>query len=290
MKDWLTQMQSFGLNQIELDYTLTSPQIEEIKKLQAEMGFTVSSVHNFCPTPNDEPSPRHPSNYYRLSSLDDYERNKAVEWTKRCVDTAVSVGGKVVVFHAGTIEEGVDVQKEFITLFKEGKRHAEEFKILREQVLSIRKENSPQHVDVLEQSLKEVVSYASSKNILMGLESRYYPIEMPNHEEIGHFLNLFGKEGMGYWHDVGHSEMNGRLGITPHEDYLESYKDQLIGVHLHGMRDARDHLAPFDGDMDLHKYLKYFHKDVHKVIESRFADEKQMKKAIEQLKKEINSE
>ena len=138
----------------------------------------------------------------------------------------------------------------------------------------------------LEQSLTEVTGYSRQKNIKIGLETRYYPIEIPNFEEIGYFLGLFDQEAMGYWHDVGHAEINSRLDIRPHLDFLEAYKDRLIGVHLHGIKGKRDHLAPFDGDMDLNPFLSYFGPDVLRVVESKpFASAAQMKVAVFQLKK-----
>ena len=89
---------------------------------------------------------------------------------------------------------------------------------------------------------------------------------------------------MGYWHDVGHAEMNDRLGIKPHLEFLETYKDNLVGVHLHGVKGRRDHLAPFEGDMDLNKFLPYFKSNVLKVVESKpFASMDLMKESAAKL-------
>ena len=89
---------------------------------------------------------------------------------------------------------------------------------------------------------------------------------------------------MGYWHDVGHAEMNDRLGIKPHLEFLETYKDNLVGVHLHGVKGRRDHLAPFEGDMDLNKFLPYFESNVLKVVESKpFASIDLMKESVAKL-------
>ena len=105
--------------------------------------------------------------------------------------------------------------------------------------------------------------------------------ETRSFDEIGYFLDLFGNKGMGYWHDVGHADMNARLGIKSHKDFLESYKDKLIGVHLHGIKGRRDHLAPFDGDMNLNEFLPYFGPHVIQVIESKpFASVDLMKTAV----------
>jgi hypothetical protein len=74
---------------------------------------------------------------------------------------------------------------------------------------------------------------------------------------------------MRYWHDVGHGEVNSRLGITPHSEYFKDYEDKLIGFHLHGVKGLRDHIAPFDGDFDLKTAVyPYLKKEHIKVIES----------------------
>ena len=70
LQKMLEEIQAVGLNTIELGYRITALQLEEIIPLLAKMKMNVSSAHNFCPLPNDSPSPRHPSNYYRLSALD----------------------------------------------------------------------------------------------------------------------------------------------------------------------------------------------------------------------------
>ena len=86
---------------------------------------------------------------------------------------------------------------------------------------------------------------------------------------IGYFLKKFDASVLGYWHDVGHAEMNSRLGIKPHLDFLKSFQDRLIGVHIHGMLGRRDHLAPFEGDFDLDPLLAFFRDPVIRVIESK---------------------
>ncbi len=282
-QEWLTQIKDLGLNSIELSYTLSDTQLKSIEALIKTMHISVSSIHNFCPIPNDEPSPRHVSNYYRLSSLDDRERAQAIKWTKICIDTAVRVGAKVVVIHAGTLELADDPSIVLIKLFKEGKKDSDEFKQARERLIAVREAHRAPYIKALEKSLFEVVNYAKQKEIKIGLETRYYPIEMPNYDEIDYFLNLFGSYGMYYWHDVGHAQMQQKLGLAQHKDFLSRYKDRMIGVHLHGMKEARDHLAPFDGDLDLTEILPLLKDNIYRVIEARYATLEQIKTAVDKL-------
>lgn len=268
LKQMLADVKSAGLNAIELGYQWLNPQFEELIPLLQEEGIEVASIHNFCPVPFDGPSPRHCSNFYRVSSTDEDERKKAVLWTQKTIDTAQRVKAKVVVLHAGTIITDDDPSSEFLNMARQGKRGTKEFAELRVKLLKARETAKKPFLNALEKSFSEILPYAQAKNIKIGLETRYYPMEIPNHEEIGHFLNLFHSQNLFYWHDVGHGEVNSRLGITPHLDYLRSYEKYLIGMHIHGINDIKDHFAPFQGDFDLMTIKDFIKKAEYQVIES----------------------
>jgi len=285
IKQWLAQVKELGFDAVELSYKVTDDQLKDAEAVLKELQLKVSSIHNFCPTPNDEPSDRHLSNYYRLSSLDEHERQQAVKWTNIAINTAQRVGAGVVVIHAGTCDFEDERSPKLFDLYVNGQRDSEAFSEERTRILTLREEKKGPYIEALKKSLIEVMAYSQSKNIIIGLETRYYPIEIPNFEEIGYFLDIYGKKGMGYWHDVGHAEMNDQLGIRSHEEFLKTYKEYLIGVHLHGIRGRRDHLAPFEGDMELSKFLPYFGWNVLKVVESKpFASAELIEEAVAKLK------
>ncbi|MBN1870585.1 MAG: TIM barrel protein [Candidatus Omnitrophica bacterium] len=285
MEHWLSWIKNLGFNAVELSYSFTEKQLKECELLLREMKIPVCSVHNFCPVPNDGPSGRHSSNYYRLSAVDERERQQAVKWTNLTVDTAEHVGAGVVVIHAGTLDFEDERSPWLFHLYSNGQKDTDAFRQERERILQLREEKRRPYIAALEQSLNEIVVYSRKKNIKIGLETRYYPIEIPNFQEIGYFLGLYDEDELGYWHDVGHAEMNDRLGIRPHMDFLEAYKDRLIGVHLHGIKGKRDHFAPFEGDMDLERFLPYFGPDVLKVVESKpYADASFIQDAVYKLK------
>jgi len=286
MQTWLSQVKELGFDAVELSYKVTEKQLKEAEPIVKDLGLNVSSIHNFCPVPNDGDSSRHVSNYYRLSSIDEHERQLAVKWTNIAVDTAEHVGAGVVVIHAGTLDFEDERSPKLFELYTTGKKASDDFQKEKARILQLREEKKRPYIAALEQSLSEVIGYSQKKNIKIGLETRYYPIEIPNFDEISYFLGLYDEKVLGYWHDVGHAEINDRLGIKAHIDFLETYKDRLIGVHLHGMEGRRDHLAPFEGDMDLNKFLPYFGTDIIRVVESKpFASPALMKDAVSALKK-----
>lgn len=283
VRDNLNEIKRLGVDSIELGYTLTDQQVREIIPLLKELGISVSSIHNFAPVPSDEPSPRHPSNYYRLSAIDEHERSKAVEWTKATIDLSRQVGSPVVIIHAGTIEIKNDPIKDIQRLFQEGKSKGPEFSGLIARMLTDRQTAKPHYMQALMKSLDAVMSYAQETGILIGLETRYYPTEMPNFEEVGFLLNRFSDKGMLYWHDVGHAEVTEKFGIRPHLDFLKTYGKKMIGMHIHGMEGLRDHKAPFTGDLDLEKVRPYLRENLIKVIEARYATFDELKTAVVKL-------
>ena len=133
-------------------------------------------------------------------------------------------------------------------------------------------------------SLKEVLAYAGSTGVKIGLETRYYPQEIPNIEETEYLLNLFKDKGLVYWHDIGHAEVNERLGIAAHNDYLKKFAEYLQGIHFHDLRGIDDHLAPFVGDFDFSKIAPYIQNNLIKVIEAHPpATRRQIKEAARRL-------
>ncbi len=286
MRQLLTEIKEAGLNALELGYKITVPQLAEIIPLLPELGLAVSSVHNFCPLPDDNLSPRHPSNYYRLTALDESERKLAVYWTQKAIDTAVKVGAPVVVIHAGTVEMPEELSEKLFKMYKVSDQGAGAFAVVREKFIKARQAARGPYMDAICKSLTELMSYAQDKNIKVGLETRYYPTEIPNIEEIGELLAKFHQQGLWYWHDVGHAEANDRLGIYSHQECLRRYADKLIGFHLHGVKILRDHNAPLEGDFDIKSVYPFIKKHHIKVIESHgLAKLEQIRAAVVEFSK-----
>ena len=267
----LTEIRETGVDTVELGYRITVSHLEQMIPLLDELGMKVCSLHNFCPVPSDAPGSRHVSNYYRLSSLNEEERELAVNWTKTTIDNACRVKAGVVVIHAGEVESEDRRSRELMELYQQGQAETDEFRQRRQEMFDQRRACRGPYLEAVVQSLREVMAYAEEKNVKIGLETRYYPMEIPNYEEIGELLGLFHGQGMHYWHDVGHAEVNSRLGITPQLAYLKKYQNLLIGFHIHGVALLRDHLAPFRGDFDLYAVMPYMRGHHCHVIESVYS-------------------
>lgn len=281
---WMISVKDLGLSAIEIDYRVSREQIKEIDEIKKDLGIEVVSVHNYCPNPDDGESTRHPSNFYRLTSTDEQERLFAVKWTKNTIGTAKKVGASRVVVHAGTIDFEDERCEKLFNLYKYAKHQDQAYNDELARVLDIRKKTKGPYIEALIKSLKEILPFANDNGIKIGLETRYYPIEIPNFEEVGIMLDMFSKEDLGYWHDTGHAEINERLGIINHLDFLNAYKHRLIGMHVHGVEVLRDHIAPFSGDMDFDKLLPYLHEDIPYIIESKYATFERIRTSVFKLK------
>jgi len=283
-KQMLTQIKEIGFDAIELGYNFTPDRLEELLPFISEIDLKVVSVHNFCPMTTETGLNRFAADAYRLSSLDEAERRKAIDYTKGSIDTARRVGSEVVVIHAGAVEIDQDYIKAPLRLYSEGKFNSQEFRRAKESLLSTRNAQKKPYLESVVRSLEEVVAYAYSSAVKIGLETRYYLNEIPNLEEAEYLLNRFHNKGLFYWHDSGHAEVGERLGVVPHEDYFKKFGHLMLGIHLHDLKGIDDHYAPFTGDFDFSRVIPYLGEDLIKVIEAHPpATPEQLKEAIKRL-------
>lgn len=278
--EMLRQIRDLGFKAIEVSYNFSPERLEKLLSSLKETDIKVVSVHNFCPLPAEKRK-RYTSDYYRLSSRNEEERRRAVDYTKRTIDTACRLSCGVVVIHAGVVELKVDFVRNLMSLYNQGKVSSQEYNELKKELLKARRNEKEPFIESTIKSLEEVMSYAYRNKVKIGLETRYYFNEIPNIEEVELFLKIFGDRGLVYWHDTGHAEVNERLGIIQHKDFLEKFKDHMFGIHIHDLKGTKDHFAPFSGDIDFSKILPYIRADLIKVIEAHScATEEQIHKAL----------
>jgi sugar phosphate isomerase/epimerase len=55
---------------------------------------------------------------------------------------------------------------------------------------------------------------------------------------------------VGYWHDVGHAEVQWRLGYVDKRAWLDALAPRTLGCHLHDVDGIGDHRAPGRGDVE----------------------------------------
>jgi sugar phosphate isomerase/epimerase len=283
-KGLLFEIKQLGFNDIELSFNLTRSIVDEINSVADELGLNILSLHNYCPIPDGLSRKEALPDCYSLSSLNSEERQSAIKYTKRTIDTASSLGAKAVVLHCGRIEIE-DKTRELIFLYDNGSVDTKEFKDLRNDFLNQRAKLADDFLAKALNSLEELEPYARGKGIRLGIENRFYYREIPSFEEVGVILNKFKGSSIFYWHDTGHAKVMQNLGFIEKDDYLKAYSQDLLGIHLHNIIGSSDHQAPIRGDLNFLELRPYIKKDTLKVIEAHHpAAAVEIKESVELLK------
>ena len=106
-------------------------------------------------------------------------------------------------------------------------------------------------------------------------------------DEMAELLNEVSGSLVGYWHDVGHAEVQQQLGFSLHEEWLSRFKGRMVGIHLHDVLGISDHQSPGKGDINWEMVARYLPPGILKVCEiGEWNDEEQMQGVVNLLHKE----
>lgn len=249
MDRFVQDVREFGFTHVELNSILTPEKLNELLKL----GIKVSSIHCPCPVTTSRLGIAAAS--LQLSSLDEAERREALRFARATIELASQVGAKGIVIHAGQVEIDSHLEDRLHQLYNHCHReHTEaiskEFENVRQQLIQQRASHAKPYFEAARRSLLELADFAQGRDVKLGIETRFYFCEIPRPAEMEQLLQELPPDLVGYWHDVGHAEVNSRLGFAPHKVWFEKFKPRMIGVHLHDVRGIRDHCAPGVGNVD----------------------------------------
>lgn len=282
MISMLKEIRDIGFNKIELNFTLTSKDISDIASVKDGLGIEVTSLHNFCPIPVESSITDASPDYYPLSSLDEGLRGKAVNATKKTIETAKRLSARAVILHLGRVEIR-DKTRKLGGNLDHASRHAK----IKSKMLEERREKSAGHFEQALKSLNELSGFAKKAGITLGIENRFYYREIPSPDEMQIILDTFKDDHIGYWHDVGHAQISENVGLYNHKkDYLDRFSHRMVGMHLHDSKDIDDHRAPAQGNFDFSILKPYIKKDTLLVLEPQFpASPREIKDGVKQLTK-----
>lgn len=262
-KEIIEEIRELGFNDVELNYSITQSEIRNICKQREKGVINVVSLHNYCPIPEGF-SKKDCLDPYSLSDPEEDKRREAVRWTKNTIDWAHTLTAKAVVLHLDG--SGSDFKsRKLIEFFNRGKDKNKTYNRLRERIISDRAATKNRFFDAALKSLDELNSYAGERDIKICIENPFFYEQVPNFEEIGIILRLFGEgSSVYYWHDTGHAAIQENLGFIPRRALLENYGCRIAGFHLHDAFLTFDHRPVGLGEIDFsfinhyaeNKYLK----------------------------------
>jgi len=241
--------EAFGFDAIEVSHLTDRPQFERLLDgVKGGPRVRLSSIH--APAPRVQVNGKHNS-ALNLASLDEEERRTAIEHTRRSIDHAADAGARFVVVHLGAAgNDMLDSERKMRRLFDSGTRAGDEYESLRRETLERRAEIAPEYLERAQESLVELAAHARARGVALGLENRLHHHEIPLPDEARALLAGYPADVAGYWHDVGHAEVQARLGYVDKLAWLDTNGARTLGAHLHDVDGIGDHRAPGRGDVE----------------------------------------
>jgi sugar phosphate isomerase/epimerase len=281
MAEFAAKAKELGFTHIEANTSISPRMLSEL----VETNVPISSIHSPCPATSS--SKGIPVASLSLSSLEESARMEAVSFTEKTIDLAASVSAKAIVLHMGEVPIDLGLQDRLYKLYDESRAQTEEYSQAKEKLIYQRISQLPPYLEAARKSLRELSQYSRQKGIMLGLETRFHFHEIPNMDEMADLLNEVPGSAVGYWHDVGHAEVQQRLGFSLHEEWLSRFKHKMIGIHLHAVLGISDHHAPGQGDVNWRMVAKYLPQGTVRVCEiGEWNDEEQMQGVVNFLQKE----
>ena len=243
---FLDRAQELGYEAVEINHSMTAEQAGAI------MGYRklpVTGVH--APAPLE----KHPSAGWNrelnLAALDETERALSVQYHRASIELAVEAGTTQVIVHLGGAGgRGLPGERRLRSMYDRRASLPTEWQNAIDDTLRERAAMVAPWLEQARRSLDEMAETAAARGVTLAIETRLYYHEIPLPSELATLLAPYPKEVAGYQHDVGHAEVQHRLGLTDRNAWFDELGPRLVGLHLHDVRGLTDHRAPGNGDVD----------------------------------------
>jgi sugar phosphate isomerase/epimerase len=243
---FMERAQELGYAAIEVNHSMSAEQAGAI------LGYgtlPVTSVH--APAPLE----KHPSAGWNrslnLAALDEDERALSVSFHRRSIDLAAEAGGTVVVVHLGGVDRRLLTgERRLRSMYGHRERLPEEWEQTAAATVKERATIAAPWLEQARRSLEELAETAEARGVTLGIETRLHYHEIPLPHEAVDLFAPYDRLLVGYVHDVGHAEVQHRLGLTDRDAWFDLLGERLAVLHLHDVRGILDHRAPGNGDVD----------------------------------------
>ena len=246
MHEFVRETLAMGYDAIEVSHA--TPEVP-FERLLSYHEVPISSIH--APAPLVRHEGQRANSALNLAALDEREREAAVEYTKKTIARTAHAGGKFVVVHLGGVGNDMfPAERELRRLYDSGTRDGEHVEELRATCHEQRREQCGEWFEQARVTLEQLARYAEDNNIAIGIENRLHYHEIPQPNEARQLFEDYDPELVGYWHDVGHAEVQWRLGLVDKHRWLDTNGARCLGTHLHDVTGLADHRAPGNGDVE----------------------------------------
>jgi len=246
MHEFVHEARRLGYDAIEIAHSLPEA---PFKRLLEFHRAPISSIHAPAPLVRDATDRANSS--LNLAAIDDDERLEAIRYTRASIDYAAEVGARFVVLHLGGVGTKMfEAELQLRRLYDSGTREGERVEELHEHCIRERAEGIDPWLEMARDTLRKLADHAAHYGIGLGIENRLHYHEIPQPEEARWLIDDYEPDGVGYWHDVGHAEVQWRLGFVDKRLWLDTNGPRCIGAHLHDVTGLADHRAPGHGDVE----------------------------------------
>jgi len=246
----LDELAGLGCDGVELEYRVRA---ETLRAMEPRLGREVPllSVHAFFPNPEGAGSGAGSgANAYLFSDTDRERRAEAVRQGLATIGTAARLGARAVVLHLGRVRVDEEALEPYRRILAAGDPDPALVRPAVGPLRASRGRRRGPHLDAVLRSLERLNEEAVRRGVLLGVENRYNPHEIPDLEETGRILEEFRGGAVRFWLDTGHALYQEALGIARLGEWLGAHGAAAAGAHLHDLRGSRDHLAPGTGEGD----------------------------------------
>lgn len=263
---FLDFLAALDIQGVELEYRITDRFFSKMRDPLLKSRLQVTSLHNYFPHPTQFEKLPPGGDLFLLSAPDREERQRAITWTARTIETANELEAAVVVLHCGRVEMIPEIQK-LHGFFKADRLISLEAQAFISRKLDELADLKPEYLDSLMFSLDRLIPLAEKQGVVLGLENRAHYHELPGCDDFEQLFSEFAGGPVGYWHDTGHAHIAELLTIVSSSALLEKHSGNLVGLHFHDAIGIEDHRPPGTGEIDFGAIKPYLLPETLTVVE-----------------------